>query len=79
MTGFQLMIPPFVACMVLVAMLSYLGLHVVRVFVAVGDGRDCAAIAHDLTGDRGVGRERRDHAHGVYRSRGSAVEREEQR
>ena len=29
MTGFQLMIPPFVACMVLVAMLSYLGLHVI--------------------------------------------------
>jgi len=28
-TGFQLMIPPFVACMVLVAMLSYLGLHVI--------------------------------------------------
>jgi len=29
MTGLQLMIPPFVACMVLVAMLSYLGLHVI--------------------------------------------------
>src|SRR5581483_5003067 len=29
MTGIQLMIPPFVACMVLVAMLSYLGLHVI--------------------------------------------------
>ena len=29
MTGFQLMLPPFVACMVLVAMLSYLGLHVI--------------------------------------------------
>jgi zinc/manganese transport system permease protein len=28
-TGLQLMIPPFVACMVLVAMLSYLGLHVI--------------------------------------------------
>src|SRR3989442_14441502 len=28
-TGFQLMIPPFVACMGLVAMLSYLGLHVI--------------------------------------------------
>jgi len=28
-TGFQLMLPPFVACMVLVAMLSYLGLHVI--------------------------------------------------
>jgi len=29
MSGIQLMIPPFVACMVLVAMLSYLGLHVI--------------------------------------------------
>src|SRR5216683_1049602 len=29
MSGLQLMIPPFVACMVLVAMLSYLGLHVI--------------------------------------------------
>lgn len=29
MTGFQLMLPPFVACMILVAMLSYLGLHVI--------------------------------------------------
>ncbi|MGH7537211.1 MAG: metal ABC transporter permease [Gemmatimonadales bacterium] len=29
MTGLQLMLPPFVACMVLVAMLSYLGLHVI--------------------------------------------------
>ena len=29
MSGFQLMLPPFVACMVLVAMLSYLGLHVI--------------------------------------------------
>ncbi len=29
MTGLQLMIAPFVACMVLVAMLSYLGLHVI--------------------------------------------------
>lgn len=29
MTGFELMLPPFVACMVLVAMLSYLGLHVI--------------------------------------------------
>jgi zinc/manganese transport system permease protein len=28
-TGLQLMIPPFVACIVLVAMLSYLGLHVI--------------------------------------------------
>jgi zinc/manganese transport system permease protein len=28
-SGLQLMIPPFVACMVLVAMLSYLGLHVI--------------------------------------------------
>src|SRR2546426_12213684 len=28
-SGIQLMIPPFVACMVLVAMLSYLGLHVI--------------------------------------------------
>jgi zinc/manganese transport system permease protein len=28
-SGFQLMLPPFVACMVLVAMLSYLGLHVI--------------------------------------------------
>ncbi len=29
MSGFQLMLPPFVTCMVLVAMLSYLGLHVI--------------------------------------------------
>ena len=29
MSGFQLMLPPFVACMVLVAMLAYLGLHVI--------------------------------------------------
>lgn len=29
MTGFQLMLPPFMACMILVAMLSYLGLHVI--------------------------------------------------
>lgn len=29
MSGFQLMLPPFVACMILVAMLSYLGLHVI--------------------------------------------------
>ena len=29
MSGLELMIPPFVACMVLVAMLSYLGLHVI--------------------------------------------------
>ena len=29
MSGFQLMLPPFVACMLLVAMLSYLGLHVI--------------------------------------------------
>ena len=29
MSGFELMLPPFVACMVLVAMLSYLGLHVI--------------------------------------------------
>ncbi len=29
MTGLELMLPPFVACMVLVAMLSYLGLHVI--------------------------------------------------
>src|SRR6266851_10407548 len=29
MTGLKLMFPPFVACMVLVAMLSYLGLHVI--------------------------------------------------
>jgi len=28
-TGLELMLPPFVACMVLVAMLSYLGLHVI--------------------------------------------------
>jgi zinc/manganese transport system permease protein len=28
-SGLQLMIPPFVACIVLVAMLSYLGLHVI--------------------------------------------------
>jgi zinc/manganese transport system permease protein len=28
-TGFDLMLPPFVACMVLVAMLGYLGLHVI--------------------------------------------------
>jgi zinc/manganese transport system permease protein len=28
-TGFQLMLPPFMACMILVAMLSYLGLHVI--------------------------------------------------
>jgi zinc/manganese transport system permease protein len=28
-TGLQLMLPPFVACMVLVAMLAYLGLHVI--------------------------------------------------
>jgi zinc/manganese transport system permease protein len=29
MSGLQLMLPPFVACVVLVAMLSYLGLHVI--------------------------------------------------
>lgn len=29
MSGFQLMLPPFIACMILVAMLSYLGLHVI--------------------------------------------------
>lgn len=29
MSGFELMLPPFVACMVLVAMLGYLGLHVI--------------------------------------------------
>ena len=29
MTGFQLMLQPFIACMILVAMLSYLGLHVI--------------------------------------------------
>ena len=29
MSGLQLMLPPFVTCMVLVAMLSYLGLHVI--------------------------------------------------
>ena len=29
MTGLKLMFPPFVACMVLVSMLSYLGLHVI--------------------------------------------------
>ena len=29
MSGLQLMLPPFMACMVLVAMLSYLGLHVI--------------------------------------------------
>ena len=29
MTGLELMLPPFVACMVLVAMLAYLGLHVI--------------------------------------------------
>lgn len=29
MTGLRLMFPPFVACMVLVSMLSYLGLHVI--------------------------------------------------
>lgn len=29
MSGFQLMLPPFLACMILVAMLSYLGLHVI--------------------------------------------------
>jgi len=28
-TGLQLMLPPFMACMILVAMLSYLGLHVI--------------------------------------------------
>jgi len=28
-SGLQLMLPPFVACMILVAMLSYLGLHVI--------------------------------------------------
>jgi zinc/manganese transport system permease protein len=28
-SGFQLMLPPFVACMILVTMLSYLGLHVI--------------------------------------------------
>jgi zinc/manganese transport system permease protein len=28
-SGFQLMLPPFVACMIMVAMLSYLGLHVI--------------------------------------------------
>jgi zinc/manganese transport system permease protein len=28
-SGFQLMLPPFAACMILVAMLSYLGLHVI--------------------------------------------------
>lgn len=29
MSGLQLMLPPFVACIILVAMLSYLGLHVI--------------------------------------------------
>lgn len=29
MTGLELMLPPFVACLVLVAMLAYLGLHVI--------------------------------------------------
>ena len=29
MSGLQLMLPPFVACLVLVAMLAYLGLHVI--------------------------------------------------
>ncbi|HEX6558852.1 MAG TPA: metal ABC transporter permease [Longimicrobiales bacterium] len=29
MSGLELMLPPFVACMLLVAMLSYLGLHVI--------------------------------------------------
>ena len=29
MSGLELMLPPFVACMILVAMLSYLGLHVI--------------------------------------------------
>jgi zinc/manganese transport system permease protein len=29
MSGFQLMLPPFIACIILVAMLSYLGLHVI--------------------------------------------------
>lgn len=29
MSGLELMLPPFVACMVLVAMLAYLGLHVI--------------------------------------------------
>ena len=29
MSGFQLMLPPFMACLILVAMLSYLGLHVI--------------------------------------------------
>ena len=29
MSGLQLILPPFVACMILVAMLSYLGLHVI--------------------------------------------------
>ena len=29
MSGFQLMLPPFVACMILVAIHSYLGLHVI--------------------------------------------------
>ena len=29
MSGLQLMLPPFMACMILVAMLSYLGLHVI--------------------------------------------------
>lgn len=29
MSGLQLMLPPFVACMILVAMLGYLGLHVI--------------------------------------------------
>src|SRR5213079_481196 len=28
-SGLELMLPPFVACMILVAMLSYLGLHVI--------------------------------------------------
>lgn len=29
MSGLQLMLPPFIACIILVAMLSYLGLHVI--------------------------------------------------
>lgn len=29
MSGLQLMLPPFVACMILVAMLAYLGIHVI--------------------------------------------------
>src|SRR5881409_2160681 len=58
MSGLQLMIPPFVACMVLVAMLSYLGLHVIAREVIFVDlslaqmaalGGLCALLVHVAT------------------------------